>query len=131
MSKAAEHLSVFVAGIHLASELIHGCASGSYSNLACLSPRGAVRWYRSILSEPEKALEQEAEIRSVFEKALAPVRGKYSNSALDKALASAGAWADLSPRVRWPLKSIPSIEVDKIAQEFRQKLPFLFAEERS
>jgi 4-hydroxy-tetrahydrodipicolinate synthase len=126
MQPAAEKLSVFIAGIHLASGMIQGCGRGSYSNLACLSPRGAVNWGRRIQSDTEQALLQETEIRKVFANAMAPFRGKFSNSALDKALASAGGWADLSPKIRWPLSSIPASEIPKLSTQFLQGLPFLF-----
>ncbi len=128
MRPAAEQLSVFVAGIHLASGTIQGCASGSYSNLACLSPSGAVQWGRRIIDDPTLALQQEAQIRKVFQTAIAPFRGKFSNSALDKALATAGGWAALSPKLRWPLSSIPSADVQKLSTQFREGLPFLFEE---
>ncbi|MDG2169307.1 MAG: dihydrodipicolinate synthase family protein [Opitutales bacterium] len=128
MKPVLTQLSVFVAGIRLASGVIHGYADGSYSNLACLSPLGAVRWGRRISSDPEDALIQEAKILKTFETALRPFRGKFSNSALDKALASAGDWADLSPRVRWPLSSISVEEVQRISTLFREELPFLFEE---
>jgi 4-hydroxy-tetrahydrodipicolinate synthase len=126
MQPVAGRLSVFVAGIRLASGIIQGCAKGSYSNLSCLSPKGAVRWGHLILSDPEKALLQEANILTVFESALAPFRGKYSNSALDKALATAGGWANLSPKIRWPLSSISLSEVQGLSTLFRKELPFLF-----
>jgi dihydrodipicolinate synthase/N-acetylneuraminate lyase len=128
MKEAAEKLSVFVAGVRLASGVIHGCACGSYSNLACLSPKGANRWGRLIHSNPEKALEQETQILKTFDKAIAPFRGKFSNSALDKALASAGGWTQLTSRVRWPLSSIPDSEIQNLATLFREELPFLFAD---
>ena len=41
----APGLSLFVPGHELATGISHG-AHGSYSNVACLSPRGAVRWNR-------------------------------------------------------------------------------------
>lgn len=126
MRPATSRLSVFIAGIHLASGIIQGCAGGSYSNLACLSPRGASQWGRLIRSDPEKALRREVKIRKVFEKAMAPFRGKFSNSALDKALAAAGGWANLQPTVRWPLSGIPRIEVERLSTVFREELPFLF-----
>lgn len=128
MRPAADQLSVFVAGIHLASGIIQGCASGSYSNLACLSPPGAVRWGRRISSNPQEALLQEVEIRKVFGTAMAPFRGKFSNTALDKALAAAGGWAGLSPILRWPLLSISSSDVQQLSTQFREGLPFLFEE---
>ncbi len=131
MREAAEKLSVFVAGIRLASGIIKGCARGSYSNLACLSPKGAVQWGRRILTDPDLALQQEEEITRVFERAIAPFRGKFSNSALDKALAAAGGWAELSPTTRWPLASIPSSDIQNLATQFREGLPFLFEENNS
>lgn len=126
MHFAASQLAVFVAGIRLASGVINGCARGSYSNLACLCPSGAVRWGRLIQSNPEKALLQEAQILKVFDAALAPFRGKFSNSALDKALATAGGWAGLTPTIRWPLSSIPASDVQQLSLQFREGLPFLF-----
>jgi 4-hydroxy-tetrahydrodipicolinate synthase len=126
MKEAAEKLSVFVAGVRLASGVIHGCARGSYSNLACLSPKGANRWGRLIHSNPEQALEQETQILKTFDKAIAPFRGKFSNSALDKALASAGGWTQLTSRIRWPLSSIPDSEIQNLATLFRKELPFIF-----
>ena len=126
MKAAAKTLSVFVAGIRLASGVIHGCARGSYSNLACLSPGGAVRWARLIQEDPKLALDQEAEIQSVFKTAMDPYRGKFSNSALDKALAAAGGWAGISPALRWPLTSIPASDIEGLSIHFRQGLPYLF-----
>ncbi len=131
MRPAAEQLSVFVAGIHLASGMIQGCASGSYSNLACLSPKGAVRWGRRIITDPDLALQQEAQIRKVFQSAMTPYRGRFSNSALDKALAAAGGWATVSAKLRWPLSSFPITEVQKLSTQFRAGLPFLFEESGS
>lgn len=128
MRPSAEKLAVFVAGIRLASGTINGCASGSYSNLACLSPRGAVQWGKLIFDNPTEALRQEAEIQSVFATAIAPYRGKFSNTALDKALASAGGWAGLSSAIRWPLSAIPQSEIPQLAARFREGLPFLFEE---
>jgi len=131
MRPAAEKLSVFVAGIRLASGIIKGCARGSYSNLACLSPKGAVQWGRRIFTNPDLALQQEVAIKRLFEDAIAPFRGKFSNSALDKALAAAGGWAELSPTTRWPLSSISPSEIQKLALQFREGLPFLFEENNS
>lgn len=128
MQDAADFLSVFVAGVRLGSGIINGCASGSYSNLACLTPQGAVDWYQRILSNPQMALEQESQILNVFGKTIAPFRGVFSNSALDKALASAGAWTGISSRVRWPLASIAESDVQLLSTQFREGLPFLFEE---
>ena len=126
-----ERLSVFVAGIRLASGMIRGVASGSYSNLACLAPSGAVRWGQTILKNTDKALAQEDQILDVFKTALDPVRGRYSNTAIDKALAAAGGWAGGNSSVRWPLASIPPADVQSLSMAFREGLPFLFDEPAS
>jgi 4-hydroxy-tetrahydrodipicolinate synthase len=131
MQSISDRISVFIAGIHLASGMLNGCARGSYSNLACLSPRGAVNWGHCIHSDPKQALLQEGQIRDVFATAMAPFRGKFSNSALDKALATAGGWAGLTSKVRWPLSSIPSSDVGQLSTQFREGLPFLFEEPHS
>ena len=131
MRPVADRISVFVAGVRLATGIIHGCACGSYSNLACLSPLGAVRFEHLIKSAPDKALAQQAHILEVFDKAIAPIRGRFSDSALDKTLATAGGWGPMTPHVRWPLSKVPNEEVERIAQIFHEELPFLFTKEAS
>jgi len=102
---------------------------GTWSTLLLpLDENEAIRWGRSILKEPEIALAQEAQILEVFKSALEPIRGRFSNTAIDKALAAAGGWADGSPTARWPLASIPQSEVDRLSKTFRKALPFLFNE---
>lgn len=127
MKRVADRISVFVAGVRLPTGIIHGCASGSYSNLACLSPKGAVRLGDLIQSDPEQALQQQAHILDVFDKAIAPIRGKYADCALDKTLATAGAWGPMTPHVRWPLSRVPEEEVERIKRIFHEELPFLFS----
>ena len=127
MRPVSNSLSVFVAGTQLASGLVHGCASGSYSNVVCLSPKGACEWEQRMRSDPEIALQQEAQIQNVFADALSPFRHRYSNTALDKALATCGGWAEgLTTNVRWPLSKIPTDEIESLATQFRAGLPFLF-----
>ncbi len=61
MRACAGDLSIFVAGHHLASGLRQG-ASGAYSNVACLSPRGAVAWYQDMRTDPAAAAELETRL---------------------------------------------------------------------
>ncbi len=52
-ARVAQHmqgLAVFVGGHTLATGIQHG-AHGSYSNVACLHPAGAQRWYHQMLSD--------------------------------------------------------------------------------
>jgi len=124
MEPASEFLSIFVAGTRLATGLIKGCATGSYSNVACFSPRGAVDWHRIMLEDPQRALNHEAIIQNAFNEALGPYRGKYSHTAMDKALACAGKWGPKSPTVRWPLASFSMKEVEGISSVLNQHLDF-------
>ena len=41
-------------------------AAGSYSNVACLNPRGARRWFELMESDPARALEWEGRIQAFF-----------------------------------------------------------------
>ena len=125
MEPVSEYLSIFVAGTRLASGLINGCARGSYSNVACYSPQGAVKWYKGMLEDPNKALQQEAVIQEAFKLALDPYRGKYSHTAMDKALGCAGKWGPESPAVRWPLASFSLKEVEGIASVLNEQLTFM------
>jgi dihydrodipicolinate synthase/N-acetylneuraminate lyase len=107
MRDAAPQVAIFVAGSRLASGLARG-AAGSYSDVACLSPRGAAAWYRQMREAPEAALELEARIRSFTEAQVLPLqRAGYGDPALDKFLAAVGGWGSAGLRVRWPYRSVP------------------------
>lgn len=55
-------LSAFVSAHHLATGVQRG-AQGSYSNVACLNPTAATRWYRQILDDPTSKLELERRVQ--------------------------------------------------------------------
>ncbi|MBN9333140.1 dihydrodipicolinate synthase family protein, partial [Devosia sp.] len=59
-----QHLAVFVPGHHLATGVREGVAAGAFSNIACLSPRGAQRWTEMMASDLAAALELETRIRA-------------------------------------------------------------------
>jgi dihydrodipicolinate synthase/N-acetylneuraminate lyase len=65
-------LAVFVAGHTLASGRARG-AAGSYSNVACLSPAGAVRWYEQMTADPAAALDVERRVRAFLDAHIAPL----------------------------------------------------------
>lgn len=119
-------LSVFVPGHHLATGLKLG-AHGSYSNVACLHPRGAQVWYESMPNAPEASLDLESRIQDFMNRHIVPFRDVhgFSNFALDKLLAAIGSWTDADTRVRWPYGSIPMVEAERlrpIAQEMLLEL---------
>ena len=107
MRTHCQGVAVFVPGHHLATGIANG-AAGAYSNVACLSPAGAQRWYDQMRVDLPAALELEQRIRRFMDMEIAPfiVRDGYANPALDKLLAAIGGWADVGTRLRWPYRWI-------------------------
>lgn len=111
-------LAIFVPGHFLASMSLLG-AHGSYSNVAALSPTGAVRTALD--------LDVERRIAEFFAAHVAPLQKiGLSNPALDKFLAAVGDWADVGTRVRWPMQSATAEQVEAARPAARRLLPELF-----
>lgn len=111
-------LAIFVPGHFLASMSLLG-AHGSYSNVAALSPDGAVRTAHD--------LDVERRIAEFFAAHVAPLQKiGLSNPALDKFLAAVGDWADVGTRVRWPMQSATAEQVEAARPVARRLLPELF-----
>jgi len=123
----APQLALFTAGQRLASCRPLG-AAGAYTNVACLNPAGAVRWFTMMDDEPESALALEERINQFLDAHILPLAMLgYSNPALDKALAYVGAWADIGIRVRWPYRSVPEEVAFELRSVARRLMPELFA----
>jgi dihydrodipicolinate synthase/N-acetylneuraminate lyase len=120
--------SVFVPGHRIASGRIAG-ASGSYSNVACLSPSGAVRWWRQIEEAPDAALDLEQRINAFLAEHVIRLRGELglSDAGLDKAMAMAGGWGPVDSRLLWPYRGAPENAVAAISAAARRDLPELFS----
>ncbi|MEQ9438704.1 MAG: dihydrodipicolinate synthase family protein [Cyclobacteriaceae bacterium] len=123
----APDLSLFIPGHHLATGISRG-AQGAYSNVACLHPRVAQKWYETILSHPEKGLALEKRIQHFMNELIVPyIRDQQcSNQAVDKLLAAVGGWADIGTRLRWPYRGIDETEVAKVRQAGQRILPEFF-----
>lgn len=119
-----DRLSVFVPGHHLASGFSQG-AHGAYSNVACLHPAAAQRWWNTMQQDLPAALELESRIRRFMDKHIAPfIRDEhYCNGACDRILALTGGWSDVGPRMRWPYRSIPAAEAVRLRGIVRSLLP--------
>lgn len=119
--------SVFVPGHSVAFGRPNG-ADGSYSNVACLSPNGAVRLWDMIESDPVGANEIETRIVNFFTEFVLPLARKdgLSDPALDKLLAAAGNWGPVGPILLWPYSSATNDDVITIRQAALQALPELF-----
>ena len=129
MQPVMARISVFIPGHHLATGLARG-ARGAYSNVACLSPGGAQRWYELCARDPVAGAEWETRIRGFWEANVAPLitRDQLSNMAADKAAAAAGGWLPgFSPRLRWPYRSASPEVVSEIGRLARNALPAFFA----
>lgn len=102
------HLAVFVPGHHLATGRREGVAAGAFSNVACLSPRGAQLWTDLMARDLPAALEIETRLQAFMTDRILPYAAAgYSNAALDKLLAAIGGWASVGTRLRAPYRSIP------------------------
>lgn len=120
-------LSVFVPGHLLATGVKEGVASGAYSNIACLSPRGAQSWWTLIQTDISAALEIQEIILKFFDECISPFKNRgFSNPALDKFLAAIGGWSSIGTRLRWPYKWIPETEVDAVRKKATKYLPEFF-----
>jgi 4-hydroxy-tetrahydrodipicolinate synthase len=127
MREHAADLSIFVAGHRLAEGMALG-AHGSYSNVACLHPGGAQRWYELMKVDLPGAREVGCRIQRFMNEQILPFREKqgFSNMALDKLLAAIGGWAHNGTRVRWPYRSIPKADAERLRPIARNLLPELF-----
>jgi dihydrodipicolinate synthase/N-acetylneuraminate lyase len=118
-------LSLFVPG-HLLASMTRLGAHGSYSNIAALSPRGAVRWSEQIFADPDAALDLERRIGEFFAEHIAPLQSAgLSNPALDKFLAAVGGWADVGTQIRWPMSYATESQVEAARSTARRLLPEL------
>lgn len=127
MKQAAPDLSLFVAGHTLATGYSQG-AYGAYSNVACLHPQAAQRWYDRMRVDLTAALELETRIQAFMRDHIHPyisVQG-YSNQAVDKLLIATGGWSDAGTRLRWPYRWIPRDEADRLRPVARDLLPEFF-----
>jgi dihydrodipicolinate synthase/N-acetylneuraminate lyase len=126
MRPVTETLAVFVAGHTLASGLAQG-AAGSYSNVACLSPAGAVAWSAMMRSDPDRAADVERRLQDFLAGHITPLQQRgYANPALDKMLAHIGGWASIGTRVRWPYRGVPEAEAAALRPLARTAVPELF-----
>jgi dihydrodipicolinate synthase/N-acetylneuraminate lyase len=120
--------SVFIPGHTLAEGVARG-AHGAYSNVACLSPAGARRWYDLCLRDLPAAREIGARISMFWLTHVSPIisRDGLSPMAADKAAAVAGGWLPgLTPRLRWPYRSVAPELPAKLGAIARAELPELF-----
>jgi 4-hydroxy-tetrahydrodipicolinate synthase len=123
-----ERVSVFIPGHVLADGLARG-ARGAYSNVACLSPAGAQRWYDLCRRDLQAGKELGVRIQAFWLGNVRPLitRDGLSNMAVDKAAAVAGGWLKgLTPRLRWPYRGASVEAARQIGEVARRELPEMF-----
>lgn len=120
-------LSIFVPGHRLASGFRQG-ASGSYSNVACLHPRQAQKWWELMQTDLPAAIEVERELQEFFRLHITPLKTQrgFSAAAIDKLLAATGAWTKTGTRLRFPYRWLPESETDRFRNLAREFLPKFF-----
>ncbi|HNX79435.1 MAG TPA: dihydrodipicolinate synthase family protein [Prolixibacteraceae bacterium] len=127
MREHSRELSIFIPGHRLVTGIREG-ARGAYSNMACLNPFAAQRWYELSLTGPEAALELEQRINTFMSQWIAPfiTKGHFPNHACDRFMALLGGWADVGEHLRWPYRSIPAGLVPSIRKEAEAIIPEFF-----
>lgn len=117
-------LAVFVPGHHLATGIRNG-AAGACSNIACLNPFAAQKWYDMMQSDMEGALELEERIIRFMTECIDPfiVKLKYPNHAYDRFMANVGGWANVGSRLRWPYSSIPEYYIPEVRKRGHDIIP--------
>lgn len=124
MRRNSEGIAVFVPGHHLATGYMNG-ASGAYSNVACLNPFAAQKWYDLMTADLDSALELESRINVFMKKCIDPFIAEmhYPNHACDRFMALVGGWADVGADLRWPYSSIPEGYVSQVRKEVENIIP--------
>ncbi|OHV77012.1 dihydrodipicolinate synthase family protein [Rhizobium sp. LCM 4573] len=132
-AEARSHLSefaLFVPGHHLATGVKQGVAAGAFSNVACLSPRGAQNWTELMRTDLDRALEVEGRICAFMDNHIVPFRRDhgFSNAALDKLLCGIGGWGPVGTRLRWPYRWIEERDAVRLRQIARAEIPELVSD---
>lgn len=121
-------MSVFVAGHSVAFGRPLG-ADGAYSNVACLSPAGAVHQWEQIKTDPETAIDLEGRFRRFLHETMIPLARDHglSDAALDKAMAAAGGWLPIQPALMWPYSGATDAMVAAIRASAEAHVPELLS----
>lgn len=124
VAERVEGIAVFIPGHHLATGISLG-AHGAYSNVACLNPAAAQRWYELMHTDMEAALELEQRINRFMGELIHPFisEGRYPNHSCDRFMALVGGWADVGASLRWPYRSIPAYQVARVRKAGHDIIP--------
>ena len=81
-----------------------------------------------MLTDIDAALALERRIQQFMTGYIAPyiTEAGYADQALDKLRACIGGWSGMTTRLRWPYKSIPPADVDRLRPIATELLPEFF-----
>jgi len=129
MKQLVPQLSLFVPGHYLATGIKLG-ANGSYSNVACINPKAAQRWYELMQTDMDRALEMQSRIQLFITQHILPLitEEKYSDPAIDKCLAAITGWSHTGTRMRWPYRWVDTDRMATLRAACRQIIPEFFIE---
>ena len=101
---------------------------GAYSNVACINPFAAQKWYEIIETDRSGALELEERINRFMSTLITPfiAEERYPNHACDRFMALVGGWADVGAKLRWPYRSIPESLVEDVRNKAKNIIPEFF-----
>lgn len=120
-------LAVFVPGHRLATGIKEGLAQGSYSNVACINPDFAQKWYETILQDIEEGLRMEKRILEFFDLCIIPLtKTGFSDAALDKLLWALQGRKTTNTRLRWPYLGTGQTQLDKVRETAKKMIPEFF-----
>lgn len=123
----SKDISVFIPGHNLATGITLG-AQGAYSNVSCLNPWAAQRWYNLTQTNMNQALELEKRIKYFMETLIEPfiIQQHFPNHACDRFMALVGGWTDIGTSLRWPYKSIPEYLAESVRKKATHIIPEFF-----
>lgn len=126
----SQGLSLFIPGHRLATGINMG-AHGAYSNMACLNPFAAQKWFEMMASDMDCALELESRVNQFMTQLIAPfiTTHHFPNHACDRFMAQIGGWADVGSKLRWPYRSIPDAYIEAVRIKAMAIIPEFFAKQ--
>ena len=121
-------MALFAGGRVLADAWAKG-ARGSYSEVACMNPWGAARWYRLMERDLPAAQEIGRRLTAWRSRHIVPLNQQlgFAGPFNDKLFAAIGDWAPIGTRMRWPYLGVAPELAAQLRPAARAEVPEIFA----